>query len=78
MLFARLPVAELADIDTRIRHMREVVLPLTEHESKALFRHYCRRSGLLSRKQRESMKQYVSRRRCQTFLVQVDLRDFSE
>ena len=29
-------------IDTLIRHMREMVFPLTEHESKELFRQYWR------------------------------------
>ena len=37
-------------IDTLIRHMRDMVFPLTEHESKELFRQYCRTGGPLSRK----------------------------
>ena len=54
-------------IDTLIRHMREMVFPLTEHESKELFRQYCRTGGPLSRQKGESLKQYVSRqRRCWT------------
>ena len=53
-------------IDTLINHMRGMVFPLTEHESKELFRQYCRPGG-------ESVKQYVSRRRrCWTLLVQMD------
>ena len=47
--------------------------PLTEHESKELFRQYCRPGGPLSRQNGESMKQYVSRRRrCWTLLTQMD------
>ena len=45
-------------IDTLIRHMREMVFPLTEHESKELFRQCCRTGGPLSRQKGESMKQY--------------------
>ena len=36
-------------IDTLVRHMREMVFSLTEHESKELFRQYCRTGGPLSR-----------------------------
>ena len=32
-------------IDTVIRHMRGMVFPFTEHESKELFRQYCRPGG---------------------------------
>ena len=49
-------------IDTLINHMRGMVFLLTEHESKELFRQYCRSGGPLSRQNGESMKQYVSRR----------------
>ena len=60
-------------IGTLINHMRGMVFPLTEHESKELFRQYCRPGGPLSRQNGESMKQYVSRRRrCWTLLVQMD------
>ena len=47
-------------IDTLIQHMRGMVFPLTERESKDLFRQYCRPVGPLSRQNGESMKQYVS------------------
>ena len=50
-------------INTLISHMRRIVFPLTEHESKELFHQYCRPGGLLSRQNGESMKQSVSRRR---------------
>ena len=61
-------------IDTLISHMRGVVFSLTEHESKELFRQYCRPRGPLSRQNEESMKQYVSRRRHYwTLLVEMDL-----
>ena len=47
--------------------------PLTEHESKELFRQYCRPGGHQSRQNGERMKQYFSRRRrCWTLLVQMD------
>ena len=60
-------------IDTLIQHMRGMVFPVTEHESKELFRLFCRRGGPLSRQNGESMKRYVSRRRrCRTLLVQMD------
>ena len=60
-------------IDTLINHMRGVVFPLTEHESKELFRQCCRPGGLFSRQNGESMKLCVSgRRRCCTLLVQMD------
>ena len=60
-------------IDTLIQHMRGMVFPLTEPESKELFRQYCRPRGPLSRQNGESMTQYVSRRRrCWTLLVQTD------
>ena len=60
-------------IDTLVNHMRGMVFPLTEHESKELFRQYCRPGRLLSRQNGESMKQYVSRRRrCWTLLVQMN------
>ena len=53
--------------------MRGMVFPLTEHESKELFRQYCRPRGPLSSQNGESMKQYVSRRRrCWTPLTQID------
>ena len=52
--------------------MRGMVFPLTEHESNELFRQYCRPGGPLSRQNGESMKQYVSRRRCWILLVQMD------
>ena len=53
--------------------MRGMVFHLTEHESKELFRQYCRPGGPLSRQNGESMKQCVSRpRRCLTLLVQMD------
>ena len=42
-------------IDTLIRHMREMVFPLTEHESKELFLQYCRTGGPLSRQKGESL-----------------------
>ena len=59
-------------IDTLINHMRGIAFPLTEHESKDLFRQHCRPGGPLSRQNGESMKEYVSRRRrCWTFLVQM-------
>ena len=61
-------------IDTLIQHMRGMGFPLTEHESKELFRQYCCPGGPLSRQNCESMKQYVSRRRrCWTLLTQMDL-----
>ena len=60
-------------IDTLIHHMGGMVFPLTEHQSKELFRQYSRPGGPLSRRNGESMKQYVSRRRlCWTLLVQMD------
>ena len=60
-------------IDTLIQHVRGMVFPLTEHESKELFRQDCRPGGPLSRQNGESMRQYVSRRRrCWTLLVQMD------
>ena len=50
-----------------------MVFPLIEHESKELFRKYCRPGGPLSRQSGESMKQYVSRRRrFWILLVQMD------
>ena len=55
-------------IDTLIQHMRGMVFPLTEHESKELFRQHCRPGGHLSRQNGECMKQYVSRRRRSLFL----------
>ena len=61
-------------VDTPIRHMREKVFPLAEHESKELFRQHCRPGGPLPRQQCGSMRQFVSRRRrCWSLLVQVDL-----
>ena len=60
-------------IDTLINHMRGMVFPLTEHESKELFRQCCRPGGPLSRQKGEGMRQYVSRRRrCWTLLTRVD------
>ena len=60
-------------IDTLINHMRGMVFPWTEHESKELFRQHCRPGGPLSRQNGESMKQYVSRRRrCSTLPTQMD------
>ena len=47
-------------IDTLISHMRAMVFPLTEHESKELFHQYCHPGGPLSRQNGESVKQYVS------------------
>ena len=60
--------------DTLINHVRGMVFfLLTEHETKELFRRYCRPGGPLSRQNGESMKQYVSRRRrCWTPLVETD------
>ena len=50
-----------------------MAFPLTEHESKELFRQNCRPGGPLSRQNGEIMKQCVSRRRrCWTLLVQMD------
>ena len=43
------------------QHVRGMVSPLTEHESKELFRQYCRPGG--HRQNFEIMKQYISRRR---------------
>ena len=61
--------------DTLIQHMRGMVFLMTEHESKEIFRQYCRPGGPLSRQNGESMKWYVSRRRrCWTLLVQMDPR----
>ena len=37
-------------IDALIQHMRGIVFPLTEHESKELFRQYCRPGGLVQTK----------------------------
>ena len=66
-------MAQEVDFDTLIQLVRGMVFHLTEHESKELFRQYCRPGGQLSRQHGESMKQYVSRpRRCLTFLVQMD------
>ena len=60
-------------IETLIQHMRGMVFPKTEHESKGLFRQYCRPGRPLSRQNGESMKQYVPRRRrCWILLVQMD------
>ena len=60
-------------IDTLINHMRGMVFPLTEHESKELLRQYGRPRGPLSRQNGESMKQHVSRRRrCWTLLTRMD------
>ena len=36
-------------IDTLLQHVRGMVFPLTEHESKELFRQYCRPGGSFSR-----------------------------
>ena len=59
--------------DTLINHLRGMVLPLTEHESKELFRQYCCPGGPLSRQNGESRKQHVSRRRRYgTLLTQMD------
>ena len=67
-----LVAAQEVGFDTLVQRMRGMVFPLTEHESKELFRQYCRPGGPLSRKNGESMKQYVSRpRRCLTLLVQM-------
>ena len=50
-----------------------MLFPLTEHESKELFRQYCRPGRLLCRQYGECMNQYVSRRRrCWILLVQMD------
>ena len=52
--------------------MRGMVFPWTEHESKELFRQYCRPGGPLSRQIGEDMKHYVSaRQRCWALLVQM-------
>ena len=62
-------------IDTLINHMQEMVFPLTERESKEIFRQYCDPGGPLSRQNGESMQQYASRRRrrcCWTLLTQMD------
>ena len=73
IIYAKIVDGTLHGIDTLITHMREMVFPLTEHESKELFRQYCRPGGPLSRQKGESMKQHVSRRgRCWTLLVQLD------
>ena len=67
--------AKLLTEDTLINNMRGMVFPLSEHESKELFRHYCLPGRLVSRQNGEFMKQYwyVSRRRrCWTLLVQID------
>ena len=45
------------DIDTLINHMRGMVFPLTEHESKELFLQYCRPGRPFSRQDGESMEQ---------------------
>ena len=59
-------------IDTLTNHMRGMVFPWTEHESKELFRQYYRPEGPLSRQNGEDMKQYVSRRgRCWTLLTHI-------
>ena len=56
-------------IDTLINHMRGMVFPLTEHESKEL----SASTVACTRQNGESMKQYASRRRrCWTLLVQMD------
>ena len=47
-------------IDTLVNHMRGMVFPLTEHESKDLFRQCCRPGGPLSRQNGESMKQCLA------------------
>ena len=53
--------------------MRGMVFPLSEHESKELFRQNCLPGGPLSKQNGEFMKQHVSRRRrCWTLLVQMD------
>ena len=44
-------------IVTLINHMRGMVFPFTEHESKGLFRQYCSPGGPSSRQYGESMKQ---------------------
>ena len=60
-------------IRSLIRRLRGMVYPFTEHESKELFRPYCRPGGPVSRQNGKSMKQYVSRRRrCWILLVQMD------
>ena len=60
-------------IDTLTPHMRGMVFPLIEQESKELFWQYCRPRGPLSRQNGQSMKQNVSRRRrCWTLLTQMD------
>ena len=41
-------------INKLINRMREMALPLTEHESKELFYQYCRPRGRLSRQNGES------------------------
>ena len=60
-------------VDTLIHHMRGMVSPFTEPESKDFFRQYCRPGGPLSRQNGERTKQYVSlRRRGWTLVVQMD------
>ena len=57
-------------IDTLTNHVRGMVFPLTEHESKELFRQYCRPGGpFLVQTKGESMKLYG--RRCWTLLTQM-------
>ena len=59
--------------DTLINHMRGMVLPLTEHECKELFRQYCRLGKPFSRQDGDSMEQCKPRRRrCWTLLVQMN------
>ena len=43
--------------ETMIQHTRGMAFPVTEHESKELFRQYCGPGGPLSTQNRESMKQ---------------------
>ena len=57
-------VCEIVDgrprgIDTLIQHVRGMVVLLTEHEFKELFRQYCRPGGPFVLTNGESMKQYV-------------------
>ena len=60
-------------IETLISHMRETVFPSIEYELERLFSKHCGSEGPLSKKNGESMEQYVSRRRRSwTLMTQTD------
>ncbi len=60
-------------IDQLVAAMRAIVLPLTTHEAKELFRVYCKTRGPLARQVGENMTPFISgRKRCWKLLKELD------